>query len=54
MIPDQLQYFLEHFWIDQQRDQIWTLGPVFINELFGLFMAYLWLIYGFLTLLIAY
>ena len=27
MIPDRLQYFLEHVWIDQKRDQIWTLGP---------------------------
>ena len=27
MIPDRLQYFLEHFWIDQKCDQIWTLGP---------------------------
>ena len=27
MVTDQLQYFLEHFWTDQQCDQIWTLGP---------------------------
>ena len=27
MIPDRLQYFLEHFWKDQTCDQIWTLGP---------------------------
>ena len=27
MIPDRLQYFLEHFCIDQRCDQIWTLGP---------------------------
>ena len=27
MIPDRLQYFLEHVWIDQECDQIWTLGP---------------------------
>ena len=27
MIPDRLQYFLEHFWTDQQCDHIWTLGP---------------------------
>ena len=27
MIPDRLQYFLEHFWIDQQCDQIWTHEP---------------------------
>ena len=27
MIPDGLQYFLEHFWDDQQCDQICTLGP---------------------------
>ena len=26
MVPDRLQYFLEHFWIDQQNHQIWTLG----------------------------
>ena len=26
MIPDRLGYFLEHFWIDQQFHQIWTLG----------------------------
>ena len=26
MMPDRLLYFLEHFWIDQQCDQIWTLG----------------------------
>ena len=27
MIPDRLQKFLEHFWIDQKSDQIWTVGP---------------------------
>ena len=27
MIPARLQYFLEHFWNEQKRDQIWTLGP---------------------------
>ena len=27
MIPDRLQYFLEHFWNDQKCDQIWTIGP---------------------------
>ena len=27
MIPDRLQYFLEHFGNDQKCDQIWTLGP---------------------------
>ena len=26
MIPDRLQYFLEHFWIDKHFHQIWTLG----------------------------
>ena len=26
MIPDRSQYFLEHFWIDQNAHQIWTLG----------------------------
>ena len=26
MIPDRLQYFLEHFWKEQKCDQIWTLG----------------------------
>ena len=25
--PDRLQYFLEHFWIEQRCDQIWSLGP---------------------------
>ena len=27
MIPDRLQYFFEHFWNDQKRDQILPLGP---------------------------
>ena len=27
MIPDRLQYLLEHFRNDQKVDQIWTLGP---------------------------
>ena len=27
MIPDRLQYFLEHLWNDQKCNQIWTLGP---------------------------
>ena len=27
MIPDRLQYFLEHFRNDQKYDKIWTLGP---------------------------
>ena len=27
MIPDGLQYFSEHFWIDQNCDQNSTLGP---------------------------
>ena len=27
MIPDRLQYFLEHFWNDQKCDKLWTLGP---------------------------
>ena len=26
MIPDRLQYFLEHVWIDRKCDRIWTLG----------------------------
>ena len=54
MIPDRLQYFLEHFWSDQKCDQIWTLGPVSINGLFGLFMAYLWLTYGLCMDLLTY
>ena len=28
MIPDRLQYFLEHFWNDQKRDQILSPGPL--------------------------
>ena len=27
MVPDRLQYFLEHFWNDQNCDEILTLGP---------------------------
>ena len=27
MLPDRLQYLLEHFWNDQKCDQIWNLGP---------------------------
>ena len=27
MIPDRLQYILEHLWNDQECDQIWTIGP---------------------------
>ena len=27
MIHDRLQYCLEHCWIDQKCDQIWTIGP---------------------------
>ena len=32
MIPDRLQYCLELFWIDQKRDQIWTLGPCIYHQ----------------------
>ena len=27
MIPDRLQYVLEHFWNDQKCDRIWTFYP---------------------------
>ena len=34
MIPDRLQYFLEHFWNDQHVTKSGSSGPVFITNIF--------------------
>ena len=33
MILDRLQYFLEHFWIDQKSTKYGPSGPVFITRI---------------------
>ena len=42
MIPDRLQYVLKHFWNDQKRYQIWTLGPRICHQNIQKIQANLW------------
>ena len=42
MMPDRLQYCLEHFWNDQQCDQIWILGPRIYDKFISTTARTLW------------
>ena len=50
MIPDRFQYFLDDFWNFENFTKSRPSEPVLLMIIwltYGLFMAYLWLIYGF-------